>query len=159
MAMTAFHRRYLARETAVSAAVNAALNGFVCWLVFGRGGATSIDDARAFATDFLPQAFILSLMSTLVPGAVTRRRMRTGEVQALEGPPSKLPRNLLLRALCIAGLAMLIGGGAALLLTLAVWQGPLSITQVYAIKVLFGVLLAVPVTLIGLRAALADRIS
>lgn len=157
--MTEFHRRYLARETAASAVINAALSGFVCWLVFGRAGAASIDDARAFATDFLPQAFILSLMSTLVPGALTRRRIRTGEVPVLAGATSKLPRKLLLRALCIASLAMLIGGGAALLLTLAVWPGSLSIAQVYGIKVLFGVLLAVPVTRIGLRAALADRVS
>lgn len=156
--MDSEHRKYLARETLASAVINALLSAAVCWLVFGRGGAGSVDEAKVLAMDFLPQAFVLSVMSVLVPGLVTRRRLKLGLVAPWQGPSPALPRNLVLRAVVIALAATVLGGGAALLVTLAVWQGPLSIGAVYGIKVLFGVLLSIPVTRIGLRAALAARI-
>ena len=149
------HRRYLNRETAVSAVVNAVLSFAVTWLVFGRGGTASVTDAATFARDFLPQAFVLSLMSTMVPGWLTRRRLAAGEVAPMPEARSVLPRSLPLRALLIAVGAAALGGGAAFGVTLAAWPGELTIGQVYLVKVAFGILLAVPVTRIGLRAALA----
>jgi hypothetical protein len=155
--MNDVHRRYINQESVISAVINALLSLAACWLVFGRGGTAVIADAKAFAVDFLPQAFVLSLMSTLIPGAVTRRRIRTGQIPAVAGGTSRLPQNLLLRALVIALGAALLGGGAALLATRLLWQGPLPLGQAYVLKVVFGVMLAIPVTRIGLRATLADR--
>lgn len=149
------HGAYLARETAASALINAVISLLVAWLVFGRAGAP-VMDAQAFGADFLPQAFILSLMSSLVPTALTRRRVQQGAVAPAAALPLPLPRNLLLRALLIGLVAMVVAGGAAALLTPAVWTGPLSMPAVYAIKVVFGVLLSIPVTLLAVRAALTD---
>jgi hypothetical protein len=150
------HTAYLLRETAVSVVINAALSLLVAWLVFGRSGAASVDDAQAFAVDFLPQALILSLMSSLVPGALTRHRVRQGQIAPLAPLARPVPRNLLWRSVLLGVVAMLVAGGAALLLSLALWTGPLPLQTVYAIKTVFGVLLAVPVTLLAVRAALAD---
>jgi hypothetical protein len=153
--MTDAHRRYVNRETAVSVVINAVLSLLACWIVFGRQG-LGAPDARAFAFDFLPQAFILSAMSTLLPGLVTRSRVRAGVVERLPGGVGFLPGNLLLRALVLATAALCLGGTAALLLTFVLWSGPLGMGAVYVIKLVFGVLLAVPVTRLALRAALAD---
>ena len=149
------HRRYVNRETAVSVVINAVLSLLACWIVFGRQG-LGAPDARAFAFDFLPQAFILSAMSTLLPGLVTRARVRAGAVPPLGSGPRFLPTSLLLRAFVLAAAALCVGGGAALLLTLVLWKGPLAMGTVYGIKLVFGVLLAIPVTRLALRAALAD---
>lgn len=149
------HRAYLARETAASALINAVISLLVAWLVFGRAG-SPVTDAQAFGADFLPQAFILSVMSSLVPTALTRRRLHQGVVAPAARLPLPLPRNQLLRALLIGLVAMVVAGGVAALLTPAVWTGPLSMPAVYAVKVVFGVLLSIPVTLLAVRAALAD---
>jgi hypothetical protein len=150
------HGRYIAVETAVSTLINAALSLLAAWLVFG--GRTSIEAAgpRGFAMDFLPQTFMVSFMSTLIPTWLTRRRVRAGEVERGTSPASRLPRNLLVRALVSALAMTLVLGVAAMLLAPRLWGQPLPLAGLFGLKVAYGALISVPVTRFALRAALAD---
>jgi len=158
MSPTAAQRRYLRIETLVSLLVNSLLSLLAAWVVFGRHESVALWGSDGVAVDFLPQTFMVALMSTLVPGLLTRRRVRAGQLAALDRPPPRLPCNLVLRALLVAGVATLAFGGVAILLTSAVWAGPLPLGAVIVLKVLYGAILSIPITRFGLLAALSDPV-
>lgn len=150
------HGRYIATEVAISALINGALSLLAAWLVFGGREAIEAAGPRGFAMDFLPQTFMVALMSTLVPTWLTRRRVRSGQLERVPWPVSRLPRNAVLRALSLALASTAVLGLAAMMLSPAVWTGSLLLPGLLALKVAYGVLLSVPVTGFALRAALAD---
>jgi len=147
---------HIRRETLVSVVINTALTfAFYC-LVFGLGRRVPVWGVGAYVFDFIPQAFMIALMATLVPGALARNALRKGLVAPWAGG-SRLPRRLWLRALVVAVLSALIAvGGAAVLMTVTGWT-MLSPLSALLGKLGFAVGLAVIVTPPGLRAALTPR--
>jgi hypothetical protein len=150
------HRRYLLVETLISAVINSVLSLFFAWVVFGRLGMIELAGPAGLAVDFLPQTFMVALMSTLVPTLLTRKRVRQAQIAALATAPWKLPGNLLLRALLVAVVAVLVLGGAAMLLTPVFVTGPIPRNSAFVLKVVYGALISVPITMLALRCALAD---
>lgn len=150
------HRRYLLVETTISVVINSALSLFFAWVVFGKLEVIELAGPAGLAMDFLPQTFMVALMSTLVPTLLTRKRVRQSRIAALATAPMSLPRNVLLRALLVAVVAVLVLGGAAMLLTPMLVAGPMPQRSAYALKVAYGALISVPITLLALRCALAD---
>jgi hypothetical protein len=150
------HGRYIATEVAISALINGALSLLAAWLVFG--GRQSIEAAgpQGFAMDFLPQTFMVTLMSTLVPTWLTRRRVRSGQIGKLPQAASRLPQNVALRALALALASTALLGVGAMALAPVVLEGAVLLTGLLALKVAYGVVISVPVTGFALRAALAD---
>lgn len=152
--------RYIRTETAISVAINAALSALAFVLVFGLRGPVPVWGAGGLVLDGLPQGFMIALMSTLVPGFLTLRRLRRGALapNALRDGAlaARLPANLLLRALVLALLTAL---GAMAILALAGFLAgappALNWSLALCVKVLLGALLAVLVTPFALRAALA----
>jgi hypothetical protein len=157
MSIPAAHRKYLLIETLISVIVNSLLSLFFAWVVFGKRENVDLWGPGGFAIDFLPQSFMVALMSTLVPGLLTRRRLRAGKVAPLKGLGLPMPRNLLLRALLMALLAVIVFGGLGVLLSSVMWSGPVTPKAVLALKVLYGAVISVPITLVALRAELAQR--
>lgn len=104
--MTPAHRKYLASETLVSIVINTLLSLFFGWVVFGRREVVHLWGPDGLAMDFAPQTFMVALMSTLVQGALTRRRVRPGKIASLAEKAVPLPQHLLLRSLLIALLAL-----------------------------------------------------
>jgi hypothetical protein len=149
-------RRYLLVETSINAVINGVLSLFFAWIVFGKLEVVELAGSAGLAADFLPQTFMVALMSTLVPTLLTRTRVRQSRVAALAAAPVPLPRNLLLRALLVAVIAVLLLGGAAMLLTPVFVAGPMPRDSVLVLKVIYGALISVPITLLALRCALAD---
>ncbi len=150
------HRKYLTAETLISMLINIALSLVAAWLVFGRRDAVPMAGPGGFAFDFLPQTFMVSFMSTLVPTLLTRKRVASGQVAAWPGAPVKLPRNVLLRALLVAVLAAAVFGGIAMLIGLRSGAGHIPLNNVYVIKAFYGAVISIPVTWLALRVALAD---
>lgn len=152
--------RYIRTETAISVAINAVLSALAFVLVFGLRGPVPVWGAGGLVLDGLPQGFMIALMSTLVPGVLTVRRLRRGALapDALRDGAlaARLPANLLLRALVLALLTAL---GAMAILALAGFlagaPGVVNWSLALCGKVLLGALLAVLVTPFALRAALA----
>ena len=144
---------YISRETRLSMVINAALSLFFYVIFFGFSGRVTIGGMGGFAFDFIPQSFAITLMSILVPGFLTMRKLAAGKLAAEPGKTA-LPRSLGLRALLMAVGAALVGAAGALILAL-IW-GPATIAWPTgaAIKIVYGIILARIVTPIGLRAAL-----
>jgi len=147
---------YIRRETLVSIVINTVLSLAFFVAVFGRGGAVPVWGVGHYVFDFGPQAFMIALMATLVPGALAARALRAGRVVPWVGR-SRLPGSLLLRALLLAGLSATLavtGAGVALRALGAV---ALPYAPALAVKLVFAVVLATIVTPAGLRAALSRR--
>jgi hypothetical protein len=150
-------RAYVVKETAISILINAVLSALFVWLMFGGRSQVAVWGAGNLAFDFVPQTFMISLMSVLVPSALTRKRRRAGAIESCEPVLPSLPRNLALRALLLAIVASLVLATAAALLLAAVSPAPLAMSAVWPLKIVYGALVAVIVTPIGLCVALGEE--
>lgn len=150
--MTPAHRRYLVVETLISVAINGAISFAFAWLMFHTSSAIP---AQALIIDSIPQSFMIALMSVIVPGLLTSRRLAAGQIAPLPGKAIRHP--LAVRAIAAAVVAVLCG----LLLHLAViaTRPPslIGFTTLLAIKVAYGASLAAIVTPLMLRYALIAR--
>lgn len=147
---------YIRRETTVGVVISLAITLLFFLIVFGFSGPVEIWGAGEFVFDFLPQAFMIALMATLIPGLVTERKIRQGELQMI-AERSILPKSLPFRAVLIAITAAAV--------SVALFSGVFLVSGVtglgwltaLAIKLIFGGALAAIVTPLGLKAALSSR--
>lgn len=149
-------RGYIRRETAVSMAINAVLS-LLFFLAFFHGQ----DPVKAWGMgqwvfDFVPQSFMIALMSALVPGIQTMKRIRDGALRPIDNR-SFLPRGLLPRALTLAVAAAILGGGLVGLAVVVTGIRELPATAALGLKVAYGAVLAMIVTPPALRAAMAPQ--
>ena len=149
------HDAYIRKETLISMAINGVLSAAFFLLVFGMAPSVPAWGVGSWVFDFLPQSFMITLMSTLVPGALTAKRLKAGVVQP-GGQASRLPRSLPLRALLLAMLAAAIGTGLVAAVTTLTGIKALDWLPALGVKVIYGIALGAIVTPIGLRAALSD---
>lgn len=156
--MDTAHRRYLQIESSVSAVANGFFSLLATWLAFGGRTAIDLWGPGGLAFDYLPQSFMVALMSTLIPGFLTRRRLLNGKVLPLAWS-FRLPGNFVWRSLVLAIASAAVFGGLAMGITVVLWRGPLGIGSVFALKILYGVVISIPVTLVGLRASLASPVA
>jgi hypothetical protein len=104
---------YILRETIISMVINSGFSLAFFLLVFGHASPVPVWGIGAYAFDALPQSIAIAVMSTLVPGAITIKRLRSGSITAptqvalLSSPI--LPRNIWLKALVMAMLAAVLG--------------------------------------------------
>ena len=149
--------RYILVETAISMVINAAISACFAWLVFGGRADIALWGAGGLAFDFVPQTFMIAMMSVVVPTMLTRRRIGAGAVRPRRGPPSRLPSNLFVRALLVALVATVALGGVATAALAATWSGPVGFTAALPLKIAYGAAVALVVTPFALKAALGDR--
>lgn len=147
---------YIRRETIVGVVISVAITLLFFLIVFGFSGPVEIWGPGKFVFDFLPQAFMIALMATFVPGLITERKIRRGELQTIGGR-SRLPKSLPVRAGLIAIIAAAVS--AALFAGIFHVSGLAALGWLAAltIKLLFGAALAAIVTPLGLKAALSSR--
>lgn len=146
--------RYIVIETAISVIINAAISAGFAFLVFGGRPDIGLWGSAGLALDFVPQTFMIAMMSVLVPTALTRRRIRAGVLRPDSGPPSRLPRHLFVRGLFVSVVATVVLGGAATALLAASWSGPVGFAAVLPLKILYGAGVALIVTPLALKAAM-----
>ena len=145
------HRDLVRRETAISVAINVAMSGAVFIGMFGTGGSIPVDGWGGFAADFLPQAGAVGLMGSLIPGLLTRRRVRRGEIPAAVGRDGSpvLEHALLAALFAAAGF-----GGIAMLCFTNFGPETLAFPPALAIKLCFGACVAFAMTPYAVRDAL-----
>lgn len=132
----------IARETAISIVINTAISFGFFLLVFGWQGPLAVWGVGQLAFDNVIQAFMIALMSTLVPGAILLKRVRG---------------SLFVRAL-VAGISTAVIGGALLAAILALTAIPeLAWRDALLLKLAFGATIAAIVTPISLRATARVR--
>jgi hypothetical protein len=139
--------KYLASETALSMAINAAISIAFAWLVFhGHDHVPSSGLVR----DAAPQTFMITLMSTLVPSLVTRKRMHAGHLDTwLRGQPGQSPApasKIILRALMLALFSMALGLGLNAAVLPLLFPGGLGYGRVFLLKAGYGALVALVIT-------------
>jgi len=153
--MTIEAAAYIRRETAVSIVINMVLTALFFALVFGFARPVPVWGIGHYVFDFIPQAFMIALMATLVPGALASKARRAGTVSHWPTPP-RLPRALAPRAIllgCTSAVAS-IAFAAALLWTTGLQTLP-TLPALLA-KLAFAAALARLITPLGLKTALAE---
>ena len=119
----------LLRETLVSIAINVIVTIGFFFAVFGLRTPIA---GPAYGTDFLPQAFFVALMGTLVPALLIRRGSGTAVAPVL------------LRSFVLALASVIVAGGGALLLFSHVATVPAGLAL--GIKIGFAAILSAIVT-------------
>ncbi|HWU02299.1 MAG TPA: hypothetical protein VN222_06125 [Novosphingobium sp.] len=146
---------YIRRETLVSIAINTTLTALFFAVVFGFVRPVPVWGAGHYVLDFGPQAFMIALMATLVPGTLARKARRSGKVARWPVAPA-LPQGLWARALLLAvGASCLAMAGVGALMWLA-GLSQLPVMPAFMAKLAFAVALAALITPAGLKAALAE---
>lgn len=153
MSVSASHHRYIAVETGISIAINGAISAGMFQLLLGG---QPVIARSAGIVDTVPQTFMIALMSALVPGFVTRRRVAAGVVRPRIGTGLRLPQNLVARALLVAIVATILLGGLAILSLIAIAPDPIPNTPFFVAKIAYGMLVAAIVTPVAVASALAD---
>ena len=145
------HRGIVRRETAISVAINVAMSGVVFVAMFGTHGNIPVDGWGGFAVDFVPQAGAVGLMGSLIPGLLTRRRVRRGEIPAAigRGGAPVVEHALLAALFAAAGF-----GGIAMLCFTNFGPETLGFPPALAIKLCFGACVALAMTPYAVRDAL-----
>ncbi len=141
MIAPALPRRLIARETAISTVINGLMSLAFFLLIFGRQGPVAVWGPGNLALDNVVQAFMIALMSTLVPGALLRRRL------GLKGG-----RELLVRAAITAVIASILAAGLAALVFAGGEIDALPWAGALRFKLALGASVAAIVTPIGLTA-------
>jgi hypothetical protein len=150
------HSRYLAGETSVSIVINVVISAIFMFAVFGRTPLLVLWGPHGLALDFLPQTFMISAMSILVPTLITRRRIGRGAIARRPPPPPRILRPLALRIVLLAALLTITLGGIAVVILSAWWTGPIRFWQAFPMKLLYGALVALIATPIGVSIALSE---
>lgn len=135
------------RETAISVVINVFLSAVFFLAVFGVAVPAPVRGVGGYAFDFLPQAFMVALMGSMVPALLTARRLRTGRSGAI-----------MRRCALVAVLAAALLGGAALALLYATDLNRIAPLLALAIKIIFGGAEALILTPGAVRHALASRV-
>jgi hypothetical protein len=155
------HTAYIRRETLISMVINSVLTLLFFLLLFGGMAHVPLWGMGHWAFDFIPQSLMIALMSTLIPGLLTRRAVASGRIIA-NGPPSRLPANPVVRAVLVA-LAVtaivvaLVAAAHFMASADHAAPGTIPFAAALAIKLAYAAVLAAAVTPPGLRAALAAR--
>lgn len=151
--MTA-RNRFILREACTGAVLNAMLSYGIFRWIFGGIAQVPVRGFGNYLFDFLPQGFMIALMSALVPSLIAERAVAKGGFPGDAPAPGSLPNSLLVRALVLAlgamtCLALPVAGLGWLLLGDTIDWNTAS-----ALKMGFGAGVSLLITPIALRAVL-----
>ncbi len=147
--------RYILTETAISVAINVLLSEAFAWLIFH---AVNPVPAPAILRDAIPQTVMVAFMGSLVPGLITRARLRTGQIPRF---PSAIffIRNPFFRALTLALVAVLVGVPSCAFLIPSLWPQGLIFSSLLWMKGMYGALVAALITPVAVSSALSEDVN
>lgn len=141
--------RHIAREAAVSAAINGVLSLAFFHLAFGGLSAVTVWGAGGYALDFLPQSLAVGFMSALVPGLLFRQALAKGRVAYASVVP--VPGVVVLRAVVWAVAALVAGSALAFATLWAAEVDTIDGSAALVVKMFYGAALGAFVTFASLR--------
>ena len=158
--MSPLHRRYLLLEQGIGAGVfNFVLNAAIAWALFRQMETVPLWGQQSIAGDTIGTAFMLPLMTTLIASRIVRGHVRKGRVPAWVSGASRwdrLPRGLFLRGVVLGIVCLVVAGLPATGALGVAGIAEMSFGNFIVFKALFAAALAVVVTPIIARLALAD---
>jgi hypothetical protein len=139
---------YIAREAAISAAVNGAISAAFFFLLHRGADAVPFKGPGGLILDALPQSFMVAFMGALVPGLLARRAMAAGKLGAKLGIEAAGVVRL-----AVVGALLCAAAGVALVLAIALLVGSPGLPAEIAApaKIAYGALLGALVTTVALR--------
>jgi len=155
MIMNSEHRRFLGKQLAISAVLNAAICALFVWLMFGNLDAVPLWGLSGLAVDLIPTTFMITLMTGVALTLASRSAVRSGKLAGLQWR-ARMPRNALLRGLLLAAIAVSLLVPFSIALLSSVWTLDWSFRTVMLFKVVYGVVLGSLVTPLVVLAALGD---
>ena len=156
--LTPAHRHYIAKETFLSIVINIIISALFMELVFGRRKFISLWGPHGLALDFVPQTFMISAMSVLVPGLIALRRQRSGALPATVLSRSPVAtRRLWIRIAVISTMLTIVAATLATGVLAAMAANPMSFSAAFFFKIAYGALIALIATPIGLAMALSGE--
>jgi hypothetical protein len=164
-AMSPEHKRVIFLEHGVGSALfNLVLNGAIAWAVFRGLEQIPLWGQRSIVGDTIGTCFFLPLCTALIVTPLLRRRLHSGELEAL-APAwpgrlglARLPSGTLARGAVLGGLCVALAAPVAVLAFRQLGVTGLALWPFVAFKALFAAALAALVTpLIAVAALSADR--
>ncbi|WP_110674230.1 MULTISPECIES: hypothetical protein [Salinicola] len=153
--MTHELKRAIRKEAAIAAVISALISAAFVFALFGDSHPAPLWGPRGAAVDFLPQTFMLSLMSALLPALTTRRKLARGQLDAVAGRTWRLPRHPFARSLLIALLTTLAGSPCGTVLLWAIAGANIDFAVLLAAKMAYGALVATWVAHASIQVTLA----
>lgn len=139
-------QQYLIKETLISVAINTGLSiGFV-FLAFHGRSRIMLNGAHGIIVDMVPQTFMVTLMSCLVPGLLTSSRHAAGKLGWHQHAVSRSVLHIWLRAPAVALLATCVVVASSWLSFPHIIPGGLTFRELLISKAIFGMTLATLVT-------------
>ena len=146
-------RKHVVRETLVSTIINSVLSFGITFLVLGGN---DIVHGQALVIDALPQTFAVAFFSVLVPTILTRKKIKSGQLDTLAFRSTWLPNSAFIRAVLIGLLAAVAGGLAHLVVLTGMQIEELMIGSVFIYKTLYGAVISILITPVALRVVLHE---
>jgi hypothetical protein len=142
-------RTFVRKQTLVSVVISMAISAVFFVLVFHGIDTVAVWSPDNLALDFLPQSGLASFMAALMPALQARSAIAKGQL------PGDLPsvRSIAVRALLLAGMALLLAGAIMALLKIS-GIAAFPYNTAFAIKVAYGAFLGLIITPPALRAVL-----
>lgn len=142
--------RHIAREAALSAAINGAISIGFFLAVFGGLSQVAVWGLGNYAFDFLPQSFAIGFMAALVPGLMCRKAFAAGRLAPVSAAVPA-PGGIIILALTSGMAAVILGAGLWVPILWAAGVDTIGSTAAFALKVLYGAALGALVTAVILR--------
>jgi hypothetical protein len=146
-------RKHLVRETLVSTIINSVLSFAITFLVLAGN---DIVLRQALVIDALPQTFAVTFFSVFVPTFLTRKKIKSGQLQTLPFRKTWLPNNAFFRAVLCGLLAAIVGGLAHFAVLTGLQIEELMISTVFIYKTLYGAVISILITPVALRIVLHE---
>lgn len=156
MAMTA-RARFILREACIGAILNALLSYGIFRLLFRGAPVIPLHGVGNFLFDFLPQGFMVALMSALVPGLFARRAVTSGRFPGEMTAFAILPRALPAKAVVLGFAAMVFAALPMAGLVGLFWNQAIDWPSAAALKVAFGAVVSLAITPISLCSIIPAR--
>ena len=145
---------FIRRQTAINVAASILASLIPFLIVFEISLPVYVWGVGNYVFDFLPQGFMIALMSILMPGVSAGKALREGTLSPLAGPTRPIA-HLAIRAILFGAFGAVLGAALAAGFLSLVDVPEIDWNRALAAKVVFGGLLAAIVTPIGLRTALS----
>ncbi len=144
---------YIAREMAVSAAINAVISVGFFVAIFGFGASIEIWGLGKFAFDFLPQSLAVAFFASFVPSLLARKAM-LAETLASATKPAPSVSSLFAKSILIVLAAVILGTAIWAAILWASGTAMIAPIPAFALKIAYGAALGAFVTRRRLQAML-----
>ena len=157
------HRKAVRDETIVSIAINSLAPAGIIWFLNASPPQTLTGEYGILGS-MLPAAGMATLLMTLVLTNIVRFRVRKGALPALDWPQSErgamawIPKNLILRAIALALLALVLLVPAGLLVVSVIDILPLTKVGFLIFNLIYGAIVGLVMARFVVLPALADPV-